>query len=251
MKARLVVPVTAVVSAVAVVTLIAGVATAGISPPPRPTTPYPGVPINKNVCKPQATQVAQAQTLYNLALKQYNRELNLFNRQPPAISRFELNNARKALDNAVIALDKAEYAQATCQNNKANPKDKNCINLALQLNQLLDQLPVTQDLQAIAYDNYVMAWKLFNQHKMSEAEYETYEAAYKLAKLQTQLLQEQIADQKEEVAKAGCKDAVRPTPTPTKSANSPSPSPSTSGRPTPTPTSSPSPSRSTTTSPTS
>jgi hypothetical protein len=246
MKVKLIAGVSAVVGAVAVVTLIAGVATAGIG---SPTSPYPNVPINPKVCKAEAIKVAQAQIKYNRALSNYETELRLFNRG--AASAYQLRTARKAVDESVIALDNAKYAQATCQNNEANPKDKDCVNLALELNRLLDELPVTQDLQAIATANYVMAEQLLSRHAISQAEFNMFKDAYEEAKLQTHLVEQQIADQKEKVTKAGCKNAVRPTPTPTKTTGSPSPSPSPSGSPTSTPTGSPSPSPSHSASPTS
>ncbi len=242
MKTKLIAAVSAGVAAVAVVTLIAGVATAGVG---SPTSPYPNVPINPKVCKVQAADVKAAQAAYNEALANYKSWLNLFNRTPPAASRYQLNTAQQALDKAVIALDNARYAQATCQNNAANPKDKVCVNLALELNRLLDELPVTQDLQAIAADNLNMALKLwaYVPPRISATALNADKAAYAAAVAATEKLEAQIENQEKAVSEAGCKNAVRPKPTPTKSSttpSSPSPSPSRSGSPTSTPTPMPS-----------
>lgn len=233
MKAKLIAVVSAIVAAVAAIVLAASLAAAGIG---TPTTPYPPVPINPKVCKTDAIKVAQAQLKYDQALTNYKRVLKLFDRR--AASAQELRNARQALDESVIALDNAKYAEATCQNNAANPKDKNCVNLALELNRLLDELPVTQDMEAIAKTNFDVAKRLLAQHAISHEEYEKIKAAYENAKLQTQLVEQEITDQKEKVAKAGCKNAERPSPTPTPTPSvSPTPTPSRTPTPTPSPTS--------------
>jgi multidrug resistance efflux pump len=220
--------------AVALVTgivLIAGMATAAT---PAPTTPYPTVPINTNVCKAEAIKVAQAQLAYDQAVADYNRTLQLFNRN--AASAQDLRNAQGKVDTTAIALNTAKYAQATCQNNAANPANKDCVNLSLELNRLIDELAITQDQEAIAKANYDAAAILFNRNAISAQEYQQIKTAYDTAKLQTQLIQQLISDQRAKTTAANCKNVDRPAPTPTPTTPAPT---STTPAPTSTPTTTP------------
>ena len=184
-----------------------GVATAAI---PSPTTPYPNVAINPAVCLAQAIQVQQAQNTYNNALANYNRTLQLYRQN--AASAYQLRTDQAAVDAAGIAWNDAKYAQATCQNNAAAPADRNCINLTLELNRLIDNLAYVQDLQGIATANYQMAQRLYAQRAMSLQEYQSFQTAYQNAVLQTQLVQQQITDQRARTTAAGCQNVDRPAP---------------------------------------
>jgi hypothetical protein len=188
-----------------VVLTMGGAATAAI---PSPTTPYPNVTINPAVCQAQAIQVQQAQNTYNNALANYNRTLQLYRQN--AASAYQLRTDQAAVDAAGIALNDAKYAQATCQNNAAAPADRNCINLALELNRLIDNLAYTQDLQGIATANYQMAQRLYAQRAMSLQEFQSFQTAYQNAVLQTQLVQQQITDQRARTTAAGCQNVDRP-----------------------------------------
>jgi hypothetical protein len=182
-----------------------GTASAAI---PSPTTPYPSVAINPAVCLAQAIQVQQAQNTYDNALANYNRTLQLYRRN--AASAYQLRTDQAAVDVAGIALNDAKYAQATCQNNAAAPADRNCINLTLELNRLIDNLAYTQDLQGIATANYQMAQRLYAQRAMSLQEFQSFQTAYQNAVLQTQLVQQQITDQRARTTAAGCQNVDRP-----------------------------------------
>jgi len=198
-----------------VVLTMGGAATAAI---PSPTTPYPNVAINPAVCQAQAIQVQQAQNTYNNALANYDRTLQLYRRN--AASAYQLRTDQAAVDAAGIALNDAKYAQATCQNNAAAPADRNCINLTLELNRLIDNLAYTQDLQGIATANYQMAQRLYAQRAMSLQEFQSFQTAYQNAVLQTQLVQQQITDQRARTTAAGCQNVDRPPPVCNNSANS-------------------------------
>jgi hypothetical protein len=197
----------AAVGALVGVVMLMGTATAAI---PSPTTPYPNVPINNAVCLAQAIQVQQAQNTYNNALAVYNRTLTLYRRN--AASAYELRTSQAAVDTAGIALNDLKYAQATCQNNAAAPANQNCVNLTLELNRLVDDLAYTQDLQGIATANYRMAQTLYNQRAMSLQEYQGFQTAYQNAVLQTQLVQQQITDQRTKTTAAKCPNVDRPAP---------------------------------------
>jgi hypothetical protein len=192
---------------VGVVLIMGGAATAAI---PGQTTPYPNVPINAAVCQAQAIQVQQAQNTYNNALANYNRTLQLYRRN--AASAYQLRTDQAAVDTAGIALNDAKYAQATCQNNAAGPANQNCVNLTLELNRLIDNLAYTQDLQGIATANYEMARRLYAQRAMSLQEFQSFQTAYQNAVLQTQLVQQQITDQRARTTAAGCQNVDRPAP---------------------------------------
>jgi len=227
-KAKLFAVLATAVALVTGIVLIAGMATAAT---PSPTTPYPTVTINTNVCKAEAIKVQQAQLAYNQAVADYNRTLQLFNRGAAAAQ--DVRNAQGKVDTAAIALNTAKYAEATCQNNAANPADKACVNLSLELNRLIDELAITQDQEAIAKANYDAATILFNKNAISAQEYQQIKTAYDTAKLQTQLIQQQITDQRAKTTAANCKNVDRPAPPPTSTTPAPT---STTPAPTSTPT---------------
>jgi hypothetical protein len=200
----------AAVAAVVAGLVLAGTAVAAI---PSPTTPYPTVALNPKVCQAEAIKVQQALVKYNAAVATYQRILKLAGRG--AASAESLRNAQAAVDNAGIALNDANYAQATCQNNQAAPANKDCINLALELNRLIDDLAYTKDLEAIAAANYKMALQLKAKGAISDEDFQAYDTNYQLAQLQTKLVTQQIADQRAKTTAAKCKDVDRPTPTAT------------------------------------
>jgi hypothetical protein len=215
-----------------VVALITGIVLVATAATPAPTTPYPTVPINTNVCKAEAIKVQQAQLAYDQAVANYNRTPQLFNKN--AASAQDLRNAQGAVDTAAIALNTAKYAEATCQNTAANPANVACVNLALELNRLIDELAITQDQEAIAKANYDAATILFNKNAISAQEYQQITTAYKNAQLQTQLIQQLITDQRAKTTAANCKNVDRPAPPPTSTTPAPTSTTPTSTTPVPT-----------------
>jgi hypothetical protein len=240
MKTKLIAAVSAGAAAVAAVTLIASVtavAAPEVPPPPTPTVPYPAVPKSDD-CEVEASKVDKPQDIYDFWKNRYNKYLDLYYQNK--FSQKDLYAIRESLDAAIIALDDARYALAKCQND-TTAKSK-CVDLNLGLNQLLDELPVYEDLQMIAQFNYDGVLALFNAHKASEEQLEEAAALLKVAKDNTNLQNVKIKSQKKALAKANCTADPRPPalpkPTPTKSStptSSPSPSPTTSRSPTPTP----------------
>jgi hypothetical protein len=230
-NAKLATVTSTVVSALVGVMLLVGVP----GDPPTPTNPFPSVSANPDVCKAEKIRVQQAQLNYDYALNRYNTILDLYNRG--AASAQEVRDARKALDQATLALNNARVAYATCQNNAANPPDKDCVNLALEINRLTDELAITKDLEAIAKANLDAAQQAFDQGALDPDSLARAKLAYEQAKLQTALIEQLLTDAKARAAAARCKDMTRPSPTPSPS-GTPSPSPTPS--PTRTPTSGPS-----------
>lgn len=209
-KARTLAKFGAAVAAVVAALTLAGTAMADI---PSPTTPYPTVAIDPKVCQAEAIKVQIALVKYDDAVATYRRLLKAAG--TGAASAESLRNAQAAVDNAGIALNDANYAQATCQNTQAAPADMACINLALELNRLTDDLAYTKDLESIAAANYQMALQLQAKGAISDQDFQAYQTNYKLAQLQTKLVTQQVADQQAKVTTANCKNATRPTPTAT------------------------------------
>lgn len=195
--------------------------TAAAAPPPTPTDPYPAVPINADVCRAEKIKVDQAKLGYDQALREYNRLIA----GGSAFSEQEKRRARKALDEAAIALNNARYAQAKCQNAAADPANRNCVDLTLELNRLIDELALTKDLEALAKAEADAATALRARGAISQEEYERAITAYEMAKLQTQYVEQLIADQRARTTAANCPNVDRPTPAPSSPAPS-SPAPS-------------------------
>ena len=200
----------AAVAAVVGALVLTGTAVAAI---PSPTTPYPTVAINPKVCQAEAIKVQIALVKYDDAVATYNRLLKLAG--TGATSAESLRTAQAAVDTAGIALNDANYAQATCQNTQAAPADMACINLALELNRLTDDLGYTKDLESSAAANYQAALQLQAKGAISAQDFQAYKTNYQLAQLQTKLVTQQIADQQAKVTAANCKNANRPSPTAT------------------------------------
>ena len=191
------------------IVLLAGIAAAA---PPAPTTPYPDVTIKVGVCPEEALTSEQSVGDYGTALDTYNKALLAVQRGVGAAQ--DLRDAQQALDNATIALINAKYAEATCQNNAAKPEDKDCVNLALELNRRIDKLAITQDLEAIAKDNYATAQALNAQNIISDTDLKKAANAYQKAQAQTKLDGIAVDKQRALTTAAECKDVNRPAPAP-------------------------------------
>lgn len=226
----------AILSALAVtatgIVLLSSAAVA--APPPTPTDPYPAVPINQNVCRAEKIKVDQAKLLYDQALRDYERAVAGGN--AGVVSAQERRRLRKALGEASIALNSARYAQAKCQNTAANPANRNCVDLTLELNRLVDELVITRDLEQTAKEEAEAAAALRAAGTISQEEYQRAVTAYEVAKLQTQYVEQLIADQRVKTTAANCQNVDRPAPPPATPAPS-SPAPSSPAPSTPAPSS--------------
>ena len=184
--------------------------------PIPPTTPYPAVPANPDVCKVEKLDVQKAQLIYDQAKTNYDRIKRLFDQG--AASAAEVRAAETALANAAIALSNAKYAEAACRNNKGNDPNKVCIGLSLELNRLIDELAQRQELERIARANYDAVLQAASHGAASPEEVESAKLAWQLAQIERQKVEQKIADQRDAIAaNPACRDfpSERPTPTST------------------------------------
>jgi hypothetical protein len=241
------------VALVAGIVLAAGVAFAA---PAAPTTPYPDPNPNAvavgDVCDVENSLVVQARLTYKEAVAAYGVQKTVSDKGVGPTQ--ALRAAQKAVDVAAIALNTATYTLAACQNTAVNKVNKDCVNLALELNRRIDQLAINQDLEAIAKDNLDATAKLVTSSDAEELRTATY--AYELAKEQTKEVQLRITAQRKKIP-ADCKNVDRPPVAPPKPAAPPQPTSTdapptdtaTAGTPTDSPSDTTTPSDTTSTSP--
>jgi hypothetical protein len=133
--------------------MVLGVATAvAVADPIPPTTPYPAPAADAPACEAKRLAVQEAQADYKFAKDMYALEKEVFDSGTgtPAA----LWAAEKELHLAAIALNEAKYAEVACRNEKGNAANKVCVGLALQLNKLIDELPMRKALEAGAKAEY-------------------------------------------------------------------------------------------------
>jgi len=197
---------------VAVVSALAGIivmASASLAGPINPTQPYPNVPNNPDACK--AKQILRsAQSVYDVRVKHYNRAMQ----GETTVTEDEKRRLRKEMNEAGIALNTAKYDLAKCQNNPARPANKDCVDLALELNRLLDELPLKEDLEKGAKEAVEAAKPLLARRAISLESYELLVLAATLATDQVELTKQLIADQRAAILAENCKDTERPAPKP-------------------------------------
>jgi hypothetical protein len=109
-----------------------------LAAPITPTTPYPAVPANADVCLVEKLEIQRQQAEFDTAMREYDRIRSLY---PRSASASELRAAERAVHLAGIRLNNAKYAEAACRNNLGNDANKACIALALELNRLIDEAP--------------------------------------------------------------------------------------------------------------
>ncbi|MFC4586582.1 hypothetical protein [Sphaerisporangium corydalis] len=178
-----------------------------------PTTPYPNVPANAEVCKLEQNAVDTAQVEYDFSADEYADGVKLEATQ--TISAEELHKLRIAMDQAGIVLNNAKYELAKCQNTAANPADKECVGLALELNRLIDELAWRKDLEAQRESDMKSKEKLAGRGEFYRKVYKTAIKDWKLAKLARVAVELKIEIQKAAIAQKNCKNVDRPAPKPT------------------------------------
>jgi outer membrane protein TolC len=213
---------------------IATAAAVAVAAPIAPTTPYPEVPANADVCKVEKLEIQKQQAKYDLAKGNYDRTKRAYDSGSASIEQLRTDEA--ALHNATIALNNAKYAEAACRNNKGNDPKKVCIGLSLELNRLIDELALRVQLEAIARANYDSVLALAQKGVASAEQVATAKAAWEVAQAERQQAEQKITDQREAItANPACRDYPSERPAPT-STTTPPPSspPSTSTPPAPT-----------------
>lgn len=216
--------------------LFAAVAAVAMAGPMAPTAPYPSVPANPDVCLVEKLEIQRQQLEYDAAVREYNRTRALYERN--AASASELRAAERAVHLAGIRLNNAKYAEAACRNNLRNDPDKACITLALELNRLIDELPMRRELERLARADYDAAVRAGSA--VAPAELERLRLAAQVATIERQQAEQRIVDQRARIAaNPACRGfpAERPAPTPTSTtAPTSTPTPTTAPTSTPAPT---------------
>jgi hypothetical protein len=185
-----------IVAPVAVMVTAAGAV--AMAAPLTPTTPYPDVPANADVCKVEKLDVTRAQIELDIAKRAYERAKTAYERGVGAISAMRI--AEIAVHRAMIKLNAAKYAEAACRNNKGNDANKPCITLALDLNRLLDELALRQEVERLARAEYDRALEGRRTGVVSEEELDKTELEWRLAEVDRQQTEQRITDQRELIA---------------------------------------------------
>jgi hypothetical protein len=194
--------------------LFAAAAAIAMAAPISPTTPYPNVPANADVCRVEKLEIQRQQLEYDAAAREYERTRLLYERR--AASASELRAAERAAHLAGIRLNAAKYAEAACRNNLGNDANKACITLALELNRLIDELPMRRELERLATADYDAAVRA--GAAVSPAERERLQLAAQVATIERQQTEQRITDQRARIrATPACRDypSERPAPAPT------------------------------------
>jgi hypothetical protein len=184
-----------------------------LAAPITPTTPYPAVPANADVCLVEKLEIQRQQAEFDTAMREYDRIRSLY---PRSASASELRAAERAVHLAGIRLNNAKYAEAACRNNLGNDANKACIALALELNRLIDELPMRRELERLAIADYDAAVQAGSA--VSPSELDRLRLAAQVATIERQQTEQRITDQRARIAAdPACRDypVDRPAPTPT------------------------------------
>jgi hypothetical protein len=182
-------PIIKIVVAVLVM-LTAATAVAMASALPDPTTPYPSVPPNADVCKVEKIDIEKAQVGYEIATRQLDR-VNQGSAQ-------EVRDAERAALLASVELNTAQYAEAVCRNQNGDDPNKGCIALALDLNRWIDQLADDQELVRVARENYEAM--VVASPPPSEDDLDRAQTSMQIAGLDRQESDQRVIDQRERIA---------------------------------------------------
>lgn len=196
---------TALVALTAVALLVSAVNTAAA----ETTATYPAITIDTTVCKAEHTAIELAEVLYDDARQTLQRDIKAGD--PPE----KVRKDQVAVFQAAIGVIDARYAEAKCQSDAAGGADKNCNSLALEYNRLNDQVALYDDSFEVANRDYTMAKKLQAKRAISDADFQKYATAYKVAQLKLKIAQQKADAAKAAAVKAGCKNIDRPKPKPT------------------------------------
>ncbi|HEU5470263.1 MAG TPA: hypothetical protein VFV67_06390 [Actinophytocola sp.] len=169
-----------------------------LAAPVTPTDVYPNVPANADVCQVEKLEIQRQQLEFDQARRDYDRTAQLVARGAASMS--ELRAAERALHQAGIRLNAAKYAEAACRNNLGNAANKACIALALELNRLIDELPLRRELERLAIEEYNVGLQLARRNAISQQELERLRLAAQVATIERQQAEQRIADQRRRIA---------------------------------------------------
>lgn len=187
--------------------LVAAGAAVAMAAPIPPKEPYPVVKIDPKICKLQALAVKKFQIRHNYATKRYQRAKDNYDLSAGSLDEFK--KAEKDLQKIDIELNKAKYAEALCQQRKGGVKPKqSCEEMSLELNRLIDELPMRKRLEEIAKDDHQKAKTAREKGGAVSAEQvETLEEEALVAEIERQEVEQAIQDQRDLIAAdPACKD---------------------------------------------
>jgi hypothetical protein len=192
----------------------AAVATAASADPIPPTTPYPAPADRAPEC-PKArgavvaaeAEFARAGVAYDLAKRSY---------LAGGGSYAAMAEAEIAMHVAGIALNDKKYAELICRNGRHKPADMACVNLKLQLNQLIDELPLRTRVEYLAKEQYDLVKWGYDRGVVGENELAKAKAAAEAAEGQRTGVQGEIEALRKEIRALNppCQNAERPAPAP-------------------------------------
>lgn len=194
---------------------LVAMATPAVATPIEPTTPYPGdLQYNAAVCGVEKLEVDKQQLLHNAAKAKYDRDKRLYD--AGTLGAFDMRATERALHQATIRFNAARYAEAACQNTAGGGEQKLCRGLALELNRLVDELPMWQEIEDLAKKDYDAKKALLNV-SVSPEEVAAAELAWKVAQIERQQAEQRLTNQRNLIMAArvtgvDCKDVsfVRP-----------------------------------------
>ena len=217
----------------------ATVATAASADPIPPTTPYPAPAERAPACPNAAGKVVAAQAEYGRAGVAYDLAKRSY--LAGGGSYAAMVEAEIALHVAGITLNERKYAELICRNDRHKPGDMACVKLKLQLNQLIDELPLRTRVEYLAKEQYELIKWASEQGVAGVNEVAKAKAAAEAAEGERTGVQGEIAALRREIAALNppCLNAERPAPAPApRPVPAPAPAPAPTSAPTPVPTSS-------------
>jgi hypothetical protein len=169
-----------------------------LAAPVTPTTVYPDVPANPDVCRVEKLEIQRQQLEFDEARATYDR----LQRQAGmgAASTSELRAAEVALHQAGIRLNAAKYAEAACRNNLGNNANKACVTLALELNRLVDELALRREIERLAAAEFADGNRQAERGTISPADLGRLRLAAQIATIERQQTEQRIIDQRRRIA---------------------------------------------------
>jgi hypothetical protein len=215
----------------------ATVATTASADPIPPTTPYPAPAERAPACPNAAGKVVAAQAEYGRAGIAYDLAKQSY--LAGGGSYAAMAEAEIALHLAGIALNEKKYAELICRNDRHKPADMACVKLKLQLNQLIDELPLRTRVEYLAKEQYDLIKWAYDQGVAGVNEVAKAKAAADAAEGERTGVQGEIDALRREIGALNppCLNAERPAPAPAPRPV-PAPAPAPTSAPTPVPTSS-------------
>lgn len=182
--------------------LVAATAAVAVADPVERKEPYPEVPANATVCLDEKLEVTKQDTQYQFQLRKFQRATRLFNLGNMGAE--EYRKIERELHEVAIKLNAAVYKEAACRNREGNDAKKACVALVLELQAMVDELPMRKELERLAAADFAA---VKGKGSVSVEEQDRLETAAKVAEIERKQLEQRIADKRKAVeANPACKD---------------------------------------------